>query len=67
MVLVDEIKENPESLDLLEEIKQMKGFDNLIDGFDVMSLADLDKETTEKKIKELQAAGNIVHTLEISQ
>jgi hypothetical protein len=27
----------------------------------------LDKETTEKKIKELQAAGNIVHTLEISQ
>lgn len=51
--MIDEIKENPESLDLLEEIKQMKGFDNLVDGFDVISLADLDKETTEKKIKEL--------------
>jgi hypothetical protein len=53
LVLIDEIKENPESLDLLEEIKQMKGFDNLVDGFDVISLADFDKETTEKKIKEL--------------
>lgn len=67
LVLIDEIKENPESLDLLEEIKQLKGFDSLIDGFDIMSLADFDKETADKKIQELQTAGKIVHTLEISQ
>ncbi len=62
LVLVDQVKENSETLSL-DDISSLQGLDELLDGFDIMSLVDFNEETINKKIAELQSAGKIVHTL----
>lgn len=62
LVLVDQIKGNPETLSL-DDISSLQGLDELLDGFDIMSLVGFNEQTINKKIAELQSSGKIVHTL----
>ncbi len=63
LVLVDKIKEDSDSLPLVEDIKNIQGLEDLFEGFDIMSLVDFNDESVDLKIKELQDAGKVVHSM----
>lgn len=67
LILVDQIKDNSESLPSLEDIKNVQEMEDIIGGFDMMSLVNFDDESINRKIKEMQEVGKIVHTIEISE
>ncbi len=63
LILVDKIKEDSESLPLVEDIKNIQGLEDLFEGFDIMSLVDFNDESIDLKIKDLQDSGKVVHTM----
>ena len=51
LILVNQIKDNRESLPSVEDLKNIQGLKELVGGFEIMSFINLNKESIDSKIK----------------
>jgi hypothetical protein len=51
LILVDQIKDNRESLPSVEDLKNIQGLEELVGGFEIMSFINLNEESIDSKIK----------------